>query len=149
MQADVEEDDVSDIDLNDDGMLEYREVLQAFCTCDVELNDAFDDLSGGGDSVSFTLLVNHDWANDYDFKSVSLDKDDALSDEELDLLMVLCETTFDAFDGDGDGVPTNRTPSRKIRPKPRTRMATVWATTQTLWPASQTTLSTPQPAWSS
>ena len=105
MRADVEEDDVSDIDLNDDGMLEYREVLQAFCTCDVELNDAFDDLSGGGDSVPYTVLVNHDWANVYDFKSVSLDKDDALSDEELDLLMVLCETTFDAFDGDGDGVP--------------------------------------------
>ena len=105
MRADVEEDDVSDIDINDDGMLEYREVLQAFCTCDVELNDAFDDLSGGGDSVPYTVLVNHDWANVYDFKSVSLDKDDALSDEELDLLMVLCETTFDAFDGDGDGVP--------------------------------------------
>lgn len=105
MQADVEEDDVSEVDLNDDGMLEYREVLQAFCTCDVELNDAFDDLSGGGDSVPYTVLANHDWTNVYDFKSVSLDKDDALSDEELDLLLVLCETTFDAFDGDGDGVP--------------------------------------------
>ena len=59
----------------------------------------------GKSSVPLTVLASHDWANVYDFKSVALDKDDMLDDEELDLLLVLCETTFDAFDGDGDGVP--------------------------------------------
>ena len=86
-------------------MVEYREALQAFCNCETELDDAFDDFSGGESSVPLTVLASHDWANVYDFKSVALDKDDMLDDEELDLLLVLCETTFDAFDGDGDGVP--------------------------------------------
>ena len=105
LQADVDEEDIAANDLNEDGLLEYREVLQAFCNCDTELNNAYDDFSGGRDSVSYSVLTSHQWANDYDFKSVSLDKDDMLDDEELDLLLVLCETTFDAFDGDGDGVP--------------------------------------------
>ena len=103
--ADVDEEEIASTDLNDDGMLEYREVLQSFCNCETELNDAFDDLSGGGNSVSYTVLASLEWANDYDFKSVSLDKDDTLNVEELDLLLVICETTFDAYDGDGDGVP--------------------------------------------
>jgi len=103
--ADVDEEEIASTDLNDDGMLEYREVLQSFCNCETELNDAFDDLSGGGNSVSYTALASLEWANDYDFKSVSLDKDDTLNVEELDLLLVICETTFDPYDGDGDGVP--------------------------------------------
>ena len=28
-----------------------------------------------------------------------------ISRSEIDILILLCETTFDAFDGDGDGVP--------------------------------------------
>lgn len=103
--ADIDEEEIESTDLNDDGLLEYREVLQAFCNCETELNDAYEGLSGGRNSVSYSILASLDWANDYDFKSVSLDKDDALNVEELDLLLVLCETTFDAFDGDGDGVP--------------------------------------------
>ena len=104
-QADIGQDDIETTDLNDDGMVEYREALQAFCTCETELNDAFAAYSAGRGSVPITVMDNHEWANVYDFKSVTLDKDDLLDEEELDLLLVLCDTTFDAFDGDGDGVP--------------------------------------------
>ena len=104
-QANIGQEDIEATDLNGDGTVEYREALQAFCNCETELDDAFDDFSGGESSVPLTVLASHDWANVYDFKSVALDKDDMLDDEELDLLLVLCETTFDAFDGDGDGVP--------------------------------------------
>ena len=103
--ADIPAEDIASADLNDDGLLEYREVLQTLCDCEVELMEAFDAFSSGGDSASLKILESHDWANAYDFKSVNVDKDDEIDDEELDLLLVLCETTFDAFDGDGDGVP--------------------------------------------
>ena len=92
------------MDLNEDGSIEYREYLQFKCSCDVELAAVFDGFSEGRHTVSLEALESHDWENTFDFAAVngdgaSIDKD------ELELLLLLCETTFNAFDGDGDGVP--------------------------------------------
>ena len=46
-QADIGQEDIEATDLNGDGMVEYREALQVFCNCETELDDAFDDFSGG------------------------------------------------------------------------------------------------------
>ena len=55
--------------------------------------------------MSLKALESHSWSNDYDFASININDDEFIDEEEIELLVVLCETTFDAFDGDGDGVP--------------------------------------------
>jgi hypothetical protein len=65
----------------------------------------FDAFSNGGWQVPIKTLDSHPWENEYDFASVDANKDAYLDMSELELLMVLCTTTFDAFDTDGDGVP--------------------------------------------
>ena len=101
----ISAEELKEIDINADGSVEFREALQMACTCDNELGMAFDAYAQGREDVPLPLLQDHDWANSYDFQSVNADGNDRLSDEELDLLLELCETTYDAFDGDGDGVP--------------------------------------------
>ena len=92
-------------DANDDGLIEYREYLQISCVCENELQSAFDGLSIGQGSVDTEVFERHEWVNAYSFDLVNIDDDDRISSEELELLIAVCETTFDAFDGDGDGVP--------------------------------------------
>lgn len=92
-------------DQNEDGLIEYREFLQVSCTCENELMVVFDAFSNGGWQVPIKTLDSHPWENEYDFASVDANKDAYLDMSELELLMVLCTTTFDAFDTDGDGVP--------------------------------------------
>ena len=92
-------------DIDKDGAIEFREVLQFSCTCDNELRMVFDAFALGGDEVSIRALASHEWANEFDFESVNINDDGYIDGEELDLLAVLCDTTYDAFDGDGDGVP--------------------------------------------
>ena len=77
------------------------------CTCSNELVSVFDALEWNGE-VSIERLEEHEWANDYDFTLVDVNRDDFIDDEELEMLQLLCVTTFDAFDGDGDGVPDDK-----------------------------------------
>jgi len=93
------------MDLNNDDAIEYREYLQFKCTCDVELQSVFDGFSEGRDAVSLSSLEAHVWANDYEMALYDANQDTFLDRDELELLILMCETTFDAFDGDGDGVP--------------------------------------------
>jgi len=93
------------MDLNNDDAIEYREYLQFKCTCDVELQSVFDGFSEGRNTVSLSSLRSHTWANVYDLNLYDANQDASLDKEELELLILMCETTFDAFDGDGDGVP--------------------------------------------
>ena len=97
--------DLKAIDVNQDGSVEYREALQFLCTCDNELILFFDGFALGRDEVSLKALEGHPWSNDYDFASININDDEFIDEQEIELLVVLCETTFDAFDGDGDGVP--------------------------------------------
>ena len=102
---DIGAEELKEIDINGDGTVEFREALQLSCTCDNELSTVFDEHAQGRENVPIAVLLEHEWANTHDFASVDANRDGQLSEEELDLLLELCETTYDAFDGDGDGVP--------------------------------------------
>ena len=92
-------------DSNGDGVIEYAEHLQVMCSCDNEMMSVYAELSPYGGEVSIEVLENHEAQNEYDFASVDANENDFIDAEELELLLVLCETTFSAFDKDGDGVP--------------------------------------------
>jgi hypothetical protein len=93
------------MDINGDQSIEFREYLQFKCSCEVELSSVFDEFSQGRDEVSLDSLETHPWSNTYDFEAVNGNDDTGIDRDELELLVLLCETTFNAFDGDGDGVP--------------------------------------------
>ena len=103
--AEIPAEDLKVVDVNKDGSVEYREALQFLCTCDNELMMVFEAFALGREEVSLKALESHSWSNDYDFASININDDEIIDEEEIELLVVLCETTFDAFDGDGDGVP--------------------------------------------
>lgn len=103
--AEIPDDEQKTADINKDGVLEYRESLQYLCTCDNELALVFDAYALGRDDVSLEAMEEHPWSNEYDFESININNDEFIDEQELELLVVLCETTYDAFDGDGDGVP--------------------------------------------
>ena len=103
--AEIPNDELKLVDTNGDGLLEYREALQFLCTCDNELMLVFDAFALGRDEVSIDALEDHPWSNNYDFDSININEDEFIDEQEIELLVVLCETTYDAFDGDGDGVP--------------------------------------------
>jgi hypothetical protein len=103
--AEIPAEDLKVVDVNKDGSVEYREALQFLCTCDNELMIVFEAFALGREEVSLKALESHPWSNDYDFASININDDEFIDEEEIELLVVLCETTFDAFDGDGDGVP--------------------------------------------
>jgi hypothetical protein len=92
-------------DANGDEEIEYREYLQVTCSCDNEMMVLYDEMSQLGGKVSIENLENQKTQNDYNFTSVDANKDGFIDPDELEILMVLCETTFTAFDKDGDGVP--------------------------------------------
>jgi hypothetical protein len=93
------------IDLNGDGMIEFREALQEICTCENEIliiASQISPLSKGVPLVDFKLFA---LKNTYDWKALDVNADGVLDSEELEIASIICETTYDAFDGDGDGVP--------------------------------------------
>ena len=102
----IDADDVvfSDIDLNADETLEYREIVQELCTCSNELESMFDQLENF-DRVSLELFSSQSFVNSYKFSSFDGNKDSILDGDEIELAALVCVTTYDAFDGDKDGVP--------------------------------------------
>ena len=104
-EMDVQEDDFKSVDLNNDGEVEFAEILQESCRCDNEIWIVFDQLSGGSDSVSIELLSSQIYENKYNFIGMDTNSDLEISETEIELMSSICVTTFDAFDGDGDGVP--------------------------------------------
>lgn len=98
--------DAGAVDMNGDDAVEFREFLQASCTCETELEVTFNILADGQEDVAADVLEDHAWVNPVNLDLVDVDDDpERVSDEEWSLMVAVCETTFDAFDGDGDGVP--------------------------------------------
>ena len=92
-----------DVDLNSDGEIEFAEVVQEICSCDNELFNNFEQLNDGREvsMEDFSSLV---WVNQNNFLTMDVNDDGFVDFEELELASLLCETTFSAFDSDGDGV---------------------------------------------
>ncbi|MBT5618910.1 MAG: hypothetical protein HOJ71_07555, partial [Euryarchaeota archaeon] len=106
-EREFDDDGVSfdNIDLNDDGEIEFREALQEICSCENEILIIASQLSPFGEGLTLIEFSQLDLKNAYDTKGMDLNMDGFLDAEELEIISLVCETTFDAFDGDGDGVP--------------------------------------------
>ncbi len=104
-EMDIQEEDFKSVDLNNDGEVEFAEVLQESCSCDNEIWIVFDQLSNGRDSVSIELLSSQIYENEYNFLGMDTNSDLQISETEIELSSSICVTIFDAYDGDGDGVP--------------------------------------------
>ncbi len=97
--------DFARTDLNVDGEIEYAELLQVACSCTNELTSTFEQLSPNNKEVNIEKLSSQVYENQYNFLDIDSNSNRQISRAEIDILILLCETTFDAFDGDGDGVP--------------------------------------------
>ena len=94
----------SEIDLNGDEEIEYREALQAFCSCSNELGMLLIQMPNDGVGISIEAFKELDLKNTFDLVTMDTNKDKYISSEELAIGAIICTTTFDAFDADGDGV---------------------------------------------
>ena len=104
-EGDIEGDEFTSVDSNTDGEIEFTELLQETCSCDNELWIVFDQLSSGDEPVSIELLSSQIYENEYNFLGMDSNSDQRISNTEVEVMSLICETTFDAFDSDGDGVP--------------------------------------------
>jgi hypothetical protein len=95
----------SELDINQDGEVEFAEVLQISCNCDNEIELIFNQLSPDNREVSIEMLSSQVYENKYDFFETDSNSNLRISQTEIEILALLCTTTFDSFDGDGDGVP--------------------------------------------
>ena len=93
------------IDMNSDGEIEFREALQEICSCENEILILASQLSPFSDGITLKEFSQLDLKNTYDTKVIDTNKDGFIDAEEMEILSIVCETSFDAFDGDGDGVP--------------------------------------------
>lgn len=102
----TEGDDISfsDIDLNGDGELEFREISQETCSCSNELLSTFEQLEQSN-RVSLEIFSTQSFSNTYQFSSMDSNGDEQLNYDEIEIASLICETNFDAFDADKDGVP--------------------------------------------
>ena len=103
-RAEVEDVMFTEIDLNADGELEFREIVQESCSCSNELWSTFDQLENSN-SVSIELFSTQSFSNSYVFVTMDASADGQLDIDEIEIAALICETDFDAFDGDRDGVP--------------------------------------------
>ena len=97
-----EETQFSDVDTNEDGMIEFNEVVAFACTCENELYSMIDQLPYKTSTEFFDSLV---LKNAYDSETLDINKDDFISHDELEKAVETCKTTYNPFDSDGDGVP--------------------------------------------
>ena len=99
--------DFDEIDLNGDGELEFREVVQEICSCENELMIVYSQVEIFN-GVSVEVMESQSYSNEYNFDKMDADADGILTFDELDKAVAACVTTYDAFDGDGDGVPDEK-----------------------------------------
>ena len=96
--------DFDEIDLNLDDEIEFAEVVQELCACDNELYNNFEQLADDGFRVSIEDFGSLEWYNDNNFMIMDVNDDGFVDIDEVEIAALLCETTFSAFDSDGDGV---------------------------------------------
>lgn len=92
----------SDVDMNNDGMIEFGEVVAYVCTCENELDLLIEQLPS---KTSLEFIDSIALKNMYDFDAMDINEDEFISHEEIEKAVPSCKTTFNPFDSDGDGVP--------------------------------------------
>ncbi|MDA0715960.1 MAG: lectin-like protein [archaeon] len=93
-------------DFNDDKEIEFREFVQIECNCANEIEnvlDSYDGVYSSNKGIPTSHVVDHDWLNQYSFDYYD-NNDDYMNAEEFEIAKLLCTTTYNAFDSDGDGV---------------------------------------------
>ena len=103
-----DEDDFEEFDINLDEKLQFNEALNAFCTCENELEIVWSEMSSDSDSVSVKSLTSHEWLNQFDFEAIDRNGDYEIDFSEMERETLACETTFNAYDSDGDGVEDDK-----------------------------------------
>ncbi|MEK9730271.1 MAG: pre-peptidase C-terminal domain-containing protein [Candidatus Poseidoniales archaeon] len=93
-------------DMNNDKEIEFREFVQIECNCANEIEnvlDSYDGVYSSNKGIPTSHVVDHDWLNQYSFDYYD-NNDDYMNAEEFEIAKLLCTTTYNAFDSDGDGV---------------------------------------------
>jgi hypothetical protein len=103
-QGEIDNVAFSEIDLNEDGEIEYREALQSMCSCSSELVLLSSQMPNDGVGMSMEAFKELGLKNTYDLITMDTNKDKFVTAEEIAIGAIICTTTFDAFDADGDGV---------------------------------------------
>ena len=70
----------------------------------MEMNMLASQLSPRSDGLNTKTFSDLEFKNNFDVKSIDTDKNNMIDEEEMEIEAIVCTTTFDAFDGDGDGV---------------------------------------------
>ena len=107
----ISDDELMDLDLNvydanEDKEIDLQEYLHIECACASEVDYvllSYDGTYNADPGIPTSIVKNHTWLNEYSFDYYD-NNDDYMNDEEFKIAKLLCSTTFNAFDSDGDGV---------------------------------------------
>ena len=105
VEADAESSS-EDLDRNGDGRLQMQELEAETCTCSNEVTAYW--LQSEGREVDVDNLMDAPWANDVDVKGMDRDGNGVITGLEFERETLACTTTYNPFDGDGDGVPDDQ-----------------------------------------
>ena len=97
---------VESYDVNDDGEIEFSEFLQIECSCSNEIGhvlESYDGVYNDKKGIPTSLVEDHQWLNQFSFDYYD-NNDDYMNIEEFEIAKLLCTTTYNALDSDGDGV---------------------------------------------
>ena len=103
--------ELSDLDLklydvNEDNGIDLQEYLQLECACASEVEyvvSSYDGTYNIDPGIPTSIVKNHTWLNEFSFDYYD-NNDDYMNEEEFEIAKLLCKSTFNAFDSDGDGV---------------------------------------------
>ena len=91
----------SEINQNDDSYLEFNEIVAFACSCENEL--ALLDMQIDG-SLSLSDFDKIEFKNDYQSIKLDFNQDEFIDSFELSEFALVCETSYNPMDTDGDGV---------------------------------------------
>jgi len=94
----------SDVDRNSDKSLQMGDIENMVCSCNDELELARFQLMDDDFRVSEENFAKYPWFNEFSFDKFDSNSDGFLDSTEYRNMQNSCETTWDSYDRDGDGV---------------------------------------------
>jgi hypothetical protein len=92
----------NDIDQSQDGLIEFNEVVAHLCNCENELL-MFEEQLPVKTAVEFFETLP--FKNEYSIEEIDSNDDGFITSFEIEKSAESCDTTYNPFDRDGDGVP--------------------------------------------